>query len=86
MALQRALEEEATPVRQARRTKPAVLQQTIVRLCTGRYLGRHVIAQALDRNADDLLKRILNPLVREGRLKQAYAATRNPRQAYIASE
>ena len=86
VALQRALEEEATPVRQARRTKPAVLQQTIVRLCTGRYLGRHVIAQALDRNADDLLKRILNPLVREGRLKQAYAATRNPRQAYIASE
>lgn len=82
--LQTALSAIAQPVSQTRRAAPDVLASTVCSLCTGRYLGRIVLAHLLNRNPDDLLKRILNPMVESGVLKTAYPATSNPRQAYTA--
>lgn len=47
-----------------------------------KMLGRRVLAHVLNRNPDDLLKRTLNPLVDEGRLKTAFLSRSDPRQAY----
>ena len=68
------------------RVPPEQLQQTILALCKGRFLGRRVLARLLDRNADDLLKRTLNPMVAARILAPAFASTSDPRQAYIATE
>jgi hypothetical protein len=83
--LQGILTEQARPVSETRRAKPEEVRVVVRQLCAGRYLGRHVLAHLLQRNADDLLKRTLNPMVEAGHLKPAYAASRDPRQAYIAS-
>ncbi|MBK1724965.1 RNA-binding domain-containing protein [Thiocystis violacea] len=83
--LQGILTEQARPVSETRRAKPEDLRVVVRQLCAGRYLGRHVLAHLLQRNADDLLKRTLSPMVEAGQLKPAYAASRDPRQAYIAS-
>lgn len=77
--------EIAAPVRDTGRVRPEILRQTIGLLCTGRYLGRNVLAHILQRDADDLRKRTLRLLVQTGQLKQAYASSRDPRQAYITS-
>jgi len=83
--LQDQLSELARPVSQAPRVQPQTLRAVVQRLCSGRYLGRHVLAHLLERNADDLLKRTLTPMVEAGLLKPAYAASRDPRQAYTAA-
>ena len=83
-SLQQELLATAQPVRQARRVRPAELHDMVRQLCAGRYLGRHVLAHLLGRNADDLLRRILSPMVASGALKTAYAVSRDPRQAYTA--
>lgn len=75
----------ACPVSQRKRVSPDVLEATIVSLCRGRYLGRRVLAQLLNRNADDLLKRVLNPMVDLGKLKTAFPSNSDPRQAYTSS-
>ena len=80
--LQQRLSAQAQPVSQKTRVNPNVLQETVLRLCEGRYLGRKVLAHLLNRNADDLLKRSLNPLVKSGQLRQAFASGSDPRQAY----
>jgi len=84
--LQARLTEIADPVRQTRRAAPQLVQTIVRRLCSDRYIGRHVLAHLLQRNPDDLLKRTLTPMVNEGQLKTAYAASRDPRQAYIAAD
>ena len=84
--LQQELLVMAAPIRESRRTQPADLQATVQNLCAGRYLGRHVLARLLDRNPDDLLRRTLNPMVASGALLTAYAASRAPRQAYMAGD
>ena len=78
------LELAAHPVRERSRVASSVLQDTVVTLCTGRYLGRRVLAQLLNRNPDDLLKRTLNPMVGQGLLKTAFPTNSDPRQAYTA--
>lgn len=84
-ALQATLTELAMPVSQHPRVKPDLLQDTVLRLCDGRYLGRRVLAHLLSRNPDDLLKRTLNPMVEAGQLRPAFASGSDPRQAYTAS-
>lgn len=79
---QHELTERARPVSQQARTAPAVLHAVIFDFCRNRFLGRRVLARALNRNPDDLLKRALNPLVDEGRLKTAFPSKSDPRQAY----
>lgn len=86
--LSEELQHELTSIAQAvctnKRVAPDLLRTTILKLCQGRYLGRRVLAQLLNRHQDDLLKRTLNPLVNEKRLKTAFHSGRDPRQAYTA--
>ena len=81
--LQRALTDMARPISERRRASPAVLRATVQSLCDGHYLGRRVLARLLARNADDLLKRTLTPMVDAGLLAPAHASASDPRQAYI---
>lgn len=77
----------AAPVTRRGRASPELVQQTVLALCSGRYLGLRALAQLLERNPDgvDLRKRILNPLVASGSLQRAYPSANDPRQAYTAS-
>lgn len=84
-ALQEQLLQLAQPIRAAKKVKAPELQATILNLCKERFLGRHVLAHALGRNADDLLKRTLKPMVTDGLLKTAHGASNDPRQAYSAA-
>jgi hypothetical protein len=74
----------AAPVASRGRASPKLVQQTILALCRGRYLGLRVLAELLGRNPDgvDLRKRILNPLVSGNALQRAYPNPNDPRQAY----
>ena len=83
--LQSKLLELAAPIRAKPRAAPELLKQTILALCDGRYLGRRVLAYLLERNADDLLKRTLTPMVAAKILTPAFASTSDPRQAYMAA-
>jgi ATP-dependent DNA helicase RecG len=80
--LKSALEATAAPVSQKRRANPEAIWTTVQKLCEGRYLGRRVLAHLLARNADDLLKRTLNPMVAAGSLHTAHPSASDPRQAY----
>ncbi len=84
-ALQAQLLAWAAPVREAGKVRQEITQATVVKLCTGRYLGRQVLAHLLNRHADDLWRRFLNPMVTQGQLKPAFPAPRDPRQAYTAA-
>lgn len=75
----------AQPVNSIPRANPQILEQTILDLCNQRYLGRRVLAYALSRNPDDLLKRTLNPMVEKGLLRPAFISPKDPRQSYISA-
>jgi len=82
------LRQRAAPVSERLRASPELVRQTVLALCTGRYLGLRVLADLLkrrDRDGKDLRTRILNPLVAEGALLRAYPKANDPRQAYISS-
>jgi len=52
-------------------------------LCRHHYLTIRVLARLLGRKEDYLRQRVLNPMVKDGRLKRAFPATPNhPQQAY----
>ena len=82
VAEQQALMAAVQPIRGKKRVSPTLMEATVLDLCEGRYLGRRVLAFILNRNADDLLKRTLNPLVTAGKLKIAFPSSSDPRQAY----
>ena len=84
--LQTMLVEMALPVSKRTRVPPSMLQETVLRLCGGRYLGLRVLAKVLQRDPDDLRKRTLIPMVKAGALKTAFAALNDPRQAYAAAD
>ena len=84
--LQTMLVEMALPVSKRTRVPPSVLQETVLRLCDGRYLGLRVLAKVLQRDPDDLRKRTLIPMVKAGALKTAFTALNDPRQAYAAAD
>jgi ATP-dependent DNA helicase RecG len=81
-ALQQDLKRIAQPVCERKRVAPELLRLTILQLCSGRYLGRRILAQLLNRNPDDLLKRSLKPLVDKQLLQSAFPSSSDPRQAY----
>jgi ATP-dependent DNA helicase RecG len=83
-ALQLLLLDIAKPVSERRRAASDLTQETVRKLCEGRYLGRRVLAHLLSRNADDLLKRTLNPMVADNILQTAHPSSSDPRQAYTA--
>lgn len=82
--LRRELIELGLRVSGAGRVPPAVLRETLRELCAGRYLGLRVLAQVLHRDPDDLRKRTLSQMVKDGQLRTAYPAIKDPRQAYTA--
>ena len=84
-ALQTQMIEQGRMVSGQGRVAPIVLRETILALCTNRMLGLRVLAQALQRDPDDLRKRTLTPMVKEGALRTAYPSMTDPRQAYTAS-
>ena len=80
------LMELARPVSSRLRVRPEVIQQTVLALCTGRYLGLRVLSDLLQRRNQEgaaLRRRILNPLVIQGALKRAHTKPNDPRQAYM---
>lgn len=86
--LRLALELVAGPVRSKRRAPPDLVRNTVLALCEGRYIGLKVLAALLGRrdpDGTDLRKRILNPLVQEGKLVRAYPRANDPRQAYMST-
>jgi predicted HTH transcriptional regulator len=82
--LQTQLVEAAHPVSGRSRVKPSLMMETVLSLCTARYLGLRVLAQVLQRDPDDLRKRTLIPMVKTGLLRTAFSAPNDPRQAYTA--
>ncbi|MCK6421282.1 MAG: putative DNA binding domain-containing protein [Aquabacterium sp.] len=84
-AIQQELAELGRRVSGARRVPPALLREVLLALCAGRYLGLRVLARVLQRDPDDLRKRTLSRMVKDGQLKPAHAATKDPRQAYTAA-
>lgn len=61
------------------------MREVVLQLCEGRFIGLRALAALLgrrDTDGSDLRKRILNPLVQEGRLQRAYPRPNDPRQAY----
>ena len=84
--LQTELSEIAGPIRPKRRVAPEDLQNVVFALCTGRFLGRRVLSHLLERDPDDLRKRVLIPMVQAKRLIPAFASTSNPKQAYMSAE
>jgi ATP-dependent DNA helicase RecG len=87
-AEQDELRQLAEAVNAIKRNPPEAVRQTVLALCTGRYLGLRVLAELLnrrDRDGKDLRTRILNPLVELGALQRAYPRPNDPRQAYIAN-
>ena len=75
----------AAPVRSRGRVSTDVMRKAVYSLCASRYLGLRVLAELLDRDADHLRDRILNPLVTEGLLVRAYRRPNDPRQAYMTN-
>lgn len=82
--LKQELSELGIRVSEAGRVPPALLRQTLHQLCSGRYLGLRVLAQILQRDPDDLRKRTLSQMVKDGQLRTAYPTMKDPRQAYTA--
>lgn len=74
----------ALPVSQGQRARKEVLQATVQALCQGRFLGPRVLGRLLGRESINLRKQTLKPMVAAGLLQQAFVASSDPRQAYIA--
>lgn len=84
--LQLGLMEIAAPARENKHLARDDMRLLVLKLCSGRYLGRRVLVHLLNRDSDDFRKRILNPMVKEKLLTPAFASTSNPKQAYMATE
>ena len=77
------LREVASPVRSTRRAAPALVRETILALCAGRYLSLAELAELLNRNAVSLQQNYVAPLLREGMLQLRFPEQPNhPYQAY----
>ena len=78
-----SLRQLAAPVSGRARATPELVQQTVLTLCAGRYLGLRVLTDLLNRRDEkDFRIRILNPLLLRDALVQAYPKPNDPRQAY----
>ncbi|MBW4055979.1 MAG: AAA family ATPase [Proteobacteria bacterium] len=80
------LEAISATVREKGRVAPEVMRNTVLQLCQGRFLGLRILASLLDRDAADLSRRVLNPLVKEEKsLRLAFPRPNDPRQAYTST-
>lgn len=82
------LQRLALPVSTRKRAPPEVVREVVLQLCESRFIGLRALATLLgrrDTDGSDLRKRILHPLVQEGRLLRAYPRPNDPRQAYMTA-
>ncbi len=80
-----ALLEIARVVRDKGKAPSPVVQETIVKLCTDRYLTVRHLAELLNREANSLLNHYLNQMVSDKALELRYPEKLNhPQQAYRA--
>ncbi|HEY8742506.1 MAG TPA: transcriptional regulator, partial [Chloroflexota bacterium] len=78
-----SLQTIAAPVSSASRVERAVIEDVILKLCTGRFLTLKELAALLNRSADKLRIRYLTDLVRSHALELRYPnAPNHPAQAY----
>ncbi len=80
------LDEIAVSIRIRKRSAPDEMRETVRQLCRGRYVGVRVLATLLNRNAADLVRRVLSPMVTDGLLRRAFPRPSDPRQAYIGTQ
>lgn len=79
------LETISTFIRHKGRVSPDVMRNVVLQLCNGRFLGLRVLAYLLGRDAADLSRRVLNPLVKDRSLRRAFPRPNDPRQAYTST-
>jgi ATP-dependent DNA helicase RecG len=73
----------AASIRQKKRVKPDQMQNTILQLCTDRFLLLKALAELLNRSPDTLRTHYLNPMLQEGSLELKYPEQpSHPQQAY----
>lgn len=79
------LEAISASVREKGRVSPEVMKNTVLQLCQGRFLGLRILATLMARDAADLRRRVLNPLVKDNSLRRAFPRPNDPRQAYTST-
>jgi ATP-dependent DNA helicase RecG len=75
----------AALVRSHRKVPAEIMRTILLRLCENRYIGLRLLAELLNREAENLRRRVLNPLVEEGLLHRAFPNSKDPRQAYTST-
>ena len=79
------LEALSASVREKKRVAPEVMRNAVLQICRDRFLGLRVLAHLLARDAADLRRRTLKPLITEKVLRTAFPRPNDPRQAYTSS-
>jgi len=74
----------AAPVREKGKSPRTIVEETILRLCVGRYLTVRNLADLLQRDADSLLNHYLKNMVERGVLELKFPEKTHPQQAYRA--
>ena len=82
--LDHELRDMAKAVSTVRKASPELIEETIVKLCTGRFLTLYQIAQLLNRSPDGLRQRFIKPMVENSKvLERRFPQQPNhDRQAY----
>ena len=81
----KSLERIALAVKGRGKVPPNTMQDVILELCRGRYMGLRLLSQLLGRNEEHLRNRHLNKMVGKNLLKYAYSRPNDPRQAYTVA-
>jgi ATP-dependent DNA helicase RecG len=85
-AIDETLLEIAAQARNNKRLPPEKMEQTILKLCTNRWLTRNQLGKLVQRNADGLRSRFLSPMAERGVLQLRYPDKPNHiDQAYTAN-
>ena len=77
----------AAPIREKGRADKALVRETIVRLCEGRFLSLRTLAELLNREPDSVRNHYITPMLREGLIQARFPEHPNhPQQAYSAAD
>lgn len=75
----------AAPVREKGRADKALVRDTIVSLCAGRFLSLRTLAELLNREPDSVRNHYITPMLRVGLIRARFPEHPNhPQQAYSA--
>lgn len=77
----------AAEIRGKKRADPELMEATIQKLCSNRYLLLKTLAELLQRSPDTIRTHYLSPMLKEGLLELRYPdITNHPEQAYRTRE